>query len=67
MIGYLKGRVIKFDPVQVLLDVNGVGFAPMISFSSQVSLGELVGNVILRGVSNNYLKYDGISAQTGRL
>jgi len=26
MIGYLKGKIIKLDPVQVLLDVNGVGY-----------------------------------------
>jgi len=60
--------ILNNEKISELRQIKGVkDVAPMISFSSQVSLGELVGNVILRGVSNNYLKYDGISAQTGRL
>ncbi len=60
--------ILNNDKISELRQIKGVkDVAPMVSFSSQVSLGELVGNVILRGVSNNYLKYDGISAKTGRL
>ncbi len=60
--------ILNNEKISELRQIKGVkDIAPMISFSSQVSLGDLVGNVILRGVSNNYLKYDGIPAQTGKL
>ncbi len=34
MIGYLKGKIIKLDPVQVLLDVNGVGYEVRITLGT---------------------------------
>ncbi|MBN2190435.1 MAG: Holliday junction branch migration protein RuvA [Candidatus Aureabacteria bacterium] len=34
MIGYLKGRIIKIDPVGVLLDVNGVGYEVKITLGT---------------------------------
>lgn len=43
MIGYLKGRVIKFDPVQVLLDVNGVGYEVKITLSTYENVAKSAG------------------------
>jgi putative ABC transport system permease protein len=60
--------ILNNDKISELYKIKGVkDIAPTISFPSQMSLGELVGNVILKGVGNNYLKYDGITAKEGRL
>jgi putative ABC transport system permease protein len=60
--------ILNNDKISELNKIKGVKeIAPTISFPSQVSFGELVGNVVLKGVSNGYLKYDGISAKEGRL
>ena len=56
------------DKISELHRIKGVkDIAPSISFPGQMSLGELVGNVVLKGVGNNYLKYDGINAKVGKL
>lgn len=48
--------------------IEGVeDIAPTVTYSAQMSLGNLVGNVVLRGVDSGYFKYEGISAIQGRL
>ena len=55
-------KIIELNKIKGVKDI-----APLISFSAQMSLGDLVGNVVLKGAGNNYLKYEGISAKQGRL
>jgi len=55
-------RIIELNKIKGVKDI-----APLISFPAQMSSGDLVGNVVLKGAGNNYLKYEGISAKQGRL
>lgn len=60
--------ILNNDKLSEIRNIKGVkDITPLISFSSQISLDTLVGNVVLKGVENNYLRYEGINAKEGRL
>ena len=47
MIAYLRGRLFEKDPAQIILDVNGVGYALVVSTTSYEGLGPVGSEVRL--------------------
>ncbi|PIS34684.1 MAG: hypothetical protein COT37_01385 [Parcubacteria group bacterium CG08_land_8_20_14_0_20_43_9] len=47
--------------------INGVkDISPIASYPAQITMGDLIGNIILKGIDENYLKYEGVNIKNGR-
>jgi putative ABC transport system permease protein len=54
--------------LQETREIEGVkDISPLVSYPAQISVDELIGSVILKGVDNNYFKYEGISVKNGKI
>lgn len=54
--------------LQEIREIEGVkDISPLVSYPAQISVDELIGSVVLKGVDNNYFKYEGISVKNGKV
>jgi putative ABC transport system permease protein len=60
--------ILDEERIQRMKEIEGVkDIAPLISFPAQLSIGTLIGNVVLKGVDPQYFKYEGIFPKEGEL
>jgi putative ABC transport system permease protein len=54
--------------LQEIREMEGVkDISPLVSYPAQITVDELIGSVVLKGVDNNYFKYEGISVKNGKI
>jgi putative ABC transport system permease protein len=59
--------VINDKVIEEIRGFNGVkNVSPLASYPAQISWSDLIGNVVLKGVDENYLKYEGIGVKSGK-
>ncbi len=58
--------IIDEEDINEIQGMEGVqNVSPLVSYSSQLVWGDLIANVVLKGVDGNYFKYEGIDIELG--
>jgi len=58
--------IIDEDALQEIRQMEGVqDVSPLVSYSAQLAWGDLIASVVLKGVDENYLRYEGIDIEIG--
>ncbi|MBU1110958.1 ABC transporter permease [Patescibacteria group bacterium] len=59
--------VINDNALTEMKEIDGVkDISPIVSYPAQIAMGDLIGNIILKGIDENYLKYEGVNIKNGR-
>ncbi|MBU4162219.1 ABC transporter permease [Patescibacteria group bacterium] len=58
--------IINDQALTEMREIEGIkDISPIVSYPAQIAMGDLIGNIVLKGIDDNYLKYEGINVKDG--